>query len=211
MYNKKDIMGNYVIPFWIVLCTVFVVLAILIWLAVVKSRDNHAIEIGCTGVQYLMEQYLERCLQKTVYTLLKYENFKTSKGLDIRLSIEKENLVRETSISLSKALVRFARGKQVIEQLLQELRQPVEKIDIFVFPDVLIMNAKNHFYTNLLSKASFIVYNQKDAHFSSYSNDQSKEYLNTLWNKITKPKLKDFLESDFESKNQTRENIVYNL
>jgi hypothetical protein len=179
-------MNVYLIPFWTVFSVGIAIIGLLIWLSVVKSRDNQRIEVGTVGVRWMMEQYLDRILQKTVFHMIRYERLTAKKGMDIRLSIAREKFIEDHTPSLTVYLVQFPRGKQVLQDLYRQLSEAsseFEKINLFLLPDVIVNYSGNCLYSDLLVHSAKVVANDS-ALFEAYSNDDSKHYLAAL---ITHP------------------------
>jgi hypothetical protein len=171
----------YLIPFWTVFSVVLTIIGLLIWLGVVKSRDNQRIETGAIGVRYLMEQYVDRALQKTVYHMLRYDKREAKKGMDVRLRVARDHFVQTDCPALSRNLFFFPRGQEVVQALYRELSDAprFEDTPLFLLPDVLVHVSGNVFYSNLLKHASRVVVNDSTA-FDHYTNDESKQYLGAL-------------------------------
>jgi len=171
----------YLIPFWTVFSVVLTVVSLLIWLGVVKSRDNQRIETGAFGVRYLLEQYVDHALQKTVYQMLRYDRMEAKKGMDVRLRVAREACAKTDSPALSRNLFYFPRGRDVAEALYRELSDTprFEDTNLFLLPDVLVHISGNMFYSNLLKHAARVVVNDSAA-FENYTNDDAKQYLGAL-------------------------------
>jgi hypothetical protein len=174
-------MNFYLIPFWTVFSVGMAVVCLLIWLSVVKSRDNQRIEVGAVGVRWMVEQYLDRALQKTVFHMIRYETLPVKKGMDLRLSIAREKLLETHTPLLTTNLVKFPRGKQVVNELYRELSSSTgfDNTNLFLLPDVLVHLSGNTFYYGLLVHGANVVTNDS-ALFDEYSNDDSKQYLAAL-------------------------------
>ena len=172
--------NHYLIPFWTIFSVVLTVVGLLIWLSVVKSRDNQRIEMGGVAVQWMMEQYLDRALQKTVFHMIRYEKREAKKGMDVRLRMAQKAFLENAPL-LTHHLFRFARGREVIRQLHKELsdKSNFEDVELFLLPDVLVHVSGNVLYTHLLRHACKVVVNESSL-FDSYSNDESKQYLSAL-------------------------------
>lgn len=171
----------YLIPFWTVFSVGLAVVGLLIWLSLVKSRDNQKIEIGAVGLCWMMEQYMDRALQKTVFHMIRYEKLPHKKGMDLRLSVAREKFLGVHAPLLTKNLVRFARGKEVVRELHRDLSGSprFEDTNLFLLPDVLVYAANNTLYRDLLVHAAKVVANDSSL-FDEYSNDESKQYLTAL-------------------------------
>ena len=172
---------DYLIPFWTVFSVVLTIVGLLIWLGLVKSRDNQRIETGAFGVRYLVEQYVDHALQKTVYHMLRYDKMEAKKGMDVRLRVAREACAKTDSPALSRNLFFFPRGREVAEALYRELSDTprFENTNLFLLPDVLVHVSGNVFYFNLLNHAARVVVNDSAA-FDNYSNDDAKQYLGAL-------------------------------
>ena len=174
-------MNFYLIPFWTVFSVGVTVVCLLIWLSVVKSRDNQRIEVGVVGVRWMVEQYLDRALQKTVFHMIRYETLPVKKGMDLRLSIAREKFLETHTPLLTTNLVKFPRGKQVVNELYRELSSSTgfDNTNLFLLPDVLVHLSGNTFYHGLLMHGANVVTNDS-ALFNDYNNDDSKQYLAAL-------------------------------
>uniref|UniRef100_A0A6C0IGH8 Uncharacterized protein n=1 Tax=viral metagenome TaxID=1070528 RepID=A0A6C0IGH8_9ZZZZ len=176
----------YLIPFWTVFSVVLAVIGLLIWLGMVKSRDNQRIEMGAIGVQWMMEQYVDRALQKTVYHLLRYDKLEAKKGMDLRLLVAREQCVQTDSPLLTKNLFSFPRGREVVETLRRELseKKRCEETNLFLLPDVLVHQSGNTWYAHLLKHAGRVVANDSSA-WDQYTNDEAKQHLGALVQQTT--------------------------
>lgn len=172
---------RYLIPFWVVSCIIVFIIGILVWLSVTKSKDSQMIQTGLLGVRCLMNDYIDRCLQKTVLLMIKFEKLVAKKGLDIRLEVERNKLDKNIGNRFSSLLLRFARGKDIAEKLFSQVgsTDTFEKIDLFLLPDVLVYKCGDDFYTYLLRASAKIVTNDSSL-FDNYTNDDSKQYLLAL-------------------------------
>lgn len=176
-------MNFYLIPFWTVFSVGLAIVGLLIWLSVAKSRDNQRIEVGAVGVRWMVEQYLDRALQKTVLHMIRYERLSHKKGMDLRLSVAREQFLVAIIPVMTVNLVRFVRGREVIEELYRELATTTATgfgtLNLFLLPDVLVHVSGNSLYRELLVHAARVVANDSSL-FEEYSNDDSKQYLAAL-------------------------------
>lgn len=66
--------------------------------------------------------------------------------------------VQNYSVSLCENLIRFPRHDQIIQQMITEISKPnQEEFDIFVLPDVLVLQLSGKYYYDLL-RSCFIEY-----------------------------------------------------
>lgn len=181
---------NYIIPFWTVLSLILVVMSILIWMAVDKSQSNTSISTGTIGVEYLLHQYLARCVDKTCSMLLEYNGYQAKKGMDIRRTMTRDTWVQETASLLAKPVIHFPRGVFIMNEIANDMKNPLSP-NIFLLPDVLIVSTRIEFYRDLLTQASFIVTGENASPFDSYTNDKCKHYLLTLFASVDEKKTKE--------------------
>jgi hypothetical protein len=176
--------NHYIIPFWTVFGAIVMVTGVLIWLSVLKSKDNQRIEIGQKSTRWLMEQYLDRMLQRVVYHMVQYEKLTAKKGLDIRLSVAREHVQSHADV-LSKNLLSFPRGIEVVESIHGQLKNPrFENTDLFSLPDVLVYRCGDSLYTDILQSSAKVVSNDHSL-FEKYTNNESKQYLAALLSTTT--------------------------
>jgi len=173
-------MINYVIPFWTMVSIILVVFGVLTWLSVLKSKDNNAIKTGYEALHYVVEQYLARSFQNTVYILLRYQETKGVKGMDVRLQMYNEKWKSQYLDPVSKNILHFVRGQDICNALVLQNRLPsFDQTNICILPDVIIQRAGPLHYYALLNFASKVIFNT-DTTFEKYTNDESKEYLIAL-------------------------------
>jgi hypothetical protein len=182
---------SYIIPFWTVFSIILVVMSVLIWMAVEKSRQNTSISTGTIGIEFLMHHYLVRCLDKTCFIMLQYNGYQAKKGMDIRRTMIRESWVETCAPVLSKIVTHFARGIAVAHDIVDDLKTPIEKSNVFLLPDVVISSTKTEFYRDLLTHTSFIVTGETTSPFESYTNDKCKQYLLTLFASVDEKKTTD--------------------
>lgn len=177
---------NYKIPFWSVFSVILATLSVLIWLSVLKSTDNKMIQTGALGIRFVVEQYLRLSLLRGVIAILRNDRSKVKKEVDIRLSVHQEKWITHCSPVLTRHILSFVRGTEVMMEMIQEIRNPsVKGINLFVLPDVLLQRSGINYYHDILMLASKIAFNE-NALYAEYSNDESKDYLIALVEKSRK-------------------------
>jgi hypothetical protein len=167
---------NFEIGFWVVFSLVFGVLSCLIWLGIEKTRSDRYMQISSVGLGFLVQQYLTKCFQKVCVLLLRFQK----PGIKIRLSADditefQKRFVDQYRSLFTSAILQFARGKEVAEQMLKSVNErDFNNLDLFVMPDTLV--EKNQYYSQLLLFSSEKMLETP----VEKSNEESKKYLDKL-------------------------------
>lgn len=167
---------NFEIGFWVVFSIVFGILSCVIWLCVEKTRSDRYMQISSVGLGLLVQQYLIKCFQKVCVLLLRFQK----PVIKIQLNAEdisefQRRFVEEYRPLFTTAILRFARGKDIAEQMLKTVNEgDFNKLDLFVMPDALV--DKNSYYSRMLLLSSEKMLESP----VEKNNEESKRYLDKL-------------------------------
>lgn len=168
---------NFQIGFWIIFGIIITIMTFFIWLCIQKNQDDHIMQISKIGLSYLLNQYLIKSFQKVCILLLLHSNKKPIiKNLNQEeISSQQIKFLELYKDSLTKSILKFARGKEVVSSIFQTINQKEFKdMDIFILPDVII--SKNDYYKSILELSSKKTLEKA----LIMTNDDSKKYIDDL-------------------------------
>jgi len=174
---------QYFVSFWVSFSVLLVVLSIVLWLAIVSMCRHRQLRIGYEAVHFAIVQYLERLFQKTVHLRLEACLFQKDtrdhihkEGFERRLSESKALWVQQNAPRLTKQLLVFSRGSQVLQQLLAFKHGA----QLPLLPDVLLLPAKEPFYFFLFHLSDHVLFAGTVSPSSPKTNDACKTELLSL-------------------------------
>ncbi|NDE13776.1 hypothetical protein EBZ80_02485 [bacterium] len=145
-------MQTYQLGFWIQVSLVAILLVFIVWLAVERGLRDRRTRVADVGLEFLVSQYLRKSFQQVNYLLLR------STGGVPKLSITDVNIqqtrfIEDVQQTLSRRLVRFVRGREIVSDLQTAmLRLEFKTTDIFILPDAVLSGLG--FYKKMLFLAS---------------------------------------------------------
>jgi hypothetical protein len=141
---------GYQIAFWVVFSLILSILSIFIWLCIQKNKDDRIMEISSIGLQYLIKNYLIKCFQKVCVLLIKSKNQIISQKLKSEdITDQQDKFIKMFVNPLSIKIINFTRGQEIVKNINNNVSQyQFEKLDLFIFPDQLIID--NDYYKYLL-------------------------------------------------------------
>jgi hypothetical protein len=143
---------EYQLGFWIQLSLVAVLLVFIVWLATERSTRERRTRVADVGLEFLVSQYLRKSFQQVNYLLLRSSGG-VSKLSITDVNIQQTRFIEDVQQTLSRRLVRFVRGREVVSDLRQAmLRRDFETSDIFLLPDAVLSGLG--FYKKMLFLAS---------------------------------------------------------
>lgn len=165
-------MFGYFIGFWTVFSITLIILSIFIWLCLRKSTDNRILQISFIGLEYLMTQYLYKCFQQICFLLIKNGPNDILKINKITVNEQQDKFVNQYNQLLTIKLLKFARGQEIVKGMYDCLKKnDYTQIDLFIFPDTILINLD--YYKNILYLSSFSRKIQK-------SDQDAKNYIKDL-------------------------------